>query len=77
MYIAAAMPQNDVWREDFWRMTIEHNIRLIIMLNAVEERKLNHQPYYPNELNTPTHYGRITIVKKGLKKKIHKHEHKT
>jgi protein tyrosine phosphatase len=59
------MPQNEVWREDFWRMTLEHNVKLIVMLNAVEERKEHHQPYYPNELNHPIHYGRMQIIKKG------------
>lgn len=52
------MPQDDLWREDFWRMIIQEQVPIIVMLNREHENQ--NQAYWP-ENATSIQYGCIQL----------------
>ena len=65
-FIAAAMPQGPVFREQFWRMIWEYDVPTVVMLNDDGEGKHRHPEitrYWPIELNRWESYGQMQVMK--------------
>ena len=65
-FIAAAMPQGNVPRAQFWRMIWEYDVPTVVMLNDDGEGKRRHSDitrYWPNELNEWEKHGLIEVMK--------------
>jgi len=59
-YIAAAMPYNAATERDFWRMLLEHNVGMVVMLNRPCEQEK--RPYWPKHVNEPVLYSDLVQV---------------
>jgi len=70
-YIAAAMPQNELTKRDFWRMTYEKDVQVIVMVNRPSEQKVG--PYWPNNVDETMNFGKeveVTMVSKKLNRNV-------